>query len=103
MAMHLVSSFATLVQKRQLEQSPHIRALACQGYEERHVTRVVLDALAIRVEVYRPRIPTDHERVGGDVLANSHPLGERVASDLEFVGPIDGLGDGARGGDRRWW
>lgn len=99
--MHLVPLPLALIQKRQFEQSPDVGAVAGQSDEQRHVIGVVLDALAVRVEIYRPRVAADHKRFGPDVLSDPHALGERVPTDLEFVASIDGFGARRRTRGRR--
>lgn len=102
MTLHLVPPLPALIQKRQLEQSPNISPLAGQGYEQRHKGRIILDALAVGVEIDRPLVPANVELVGGDVLPDSHPFRERVAGDSELVGSIGRFGDrGRRGFGRR--
>lgn len=98
MAVHFVPLLPALIQQRQLEERPHVGSLAGQGNEEGHVRRIVLDALPVRVEIDRPLVPADGERVGGLVLADPDPLGQRVPVDLEVMGAIDGVGDRRRGG-----
>lgn len=99
MCMHLVPLVAALIQKRQLEQRPHVRPLARQGDEQRHIRRIVLRALPVRVEVNRPRVVPDSEILGSDVLADAEVFGEGVSGDLEVVGSVDGVGDGGGGGE----
>ena len=97
MGVHLVLALAALVDERELEERAHVGALAGERDEERDVGGAVLGALAVGVEVDGPLEAADGEGLGGDVLADPDPLGERVAGDLEVVRPVDGLGDG-RGG-----
>lgn len=99
--MYFVPLFLALIQKRQFEQSPDVRALARQSYEKRHERSVVLNALAIWVEIYCPCIATDNKGIGRDELANSHALGERVPIDLKLVAAINSLC--ARGRARDQW
>lgn len=101
MAMDLVPSPIALVQESQLEQGPNVSALAGERDEERDVGGVVLGALAVRVEVDRPRVPAYRERVGRHVLTDPHAFRERVPADLELVGPIHRLVPRRRG-RRRW-
>lgn len=101
MAMDLVPSPIALVQESQLEQGPNVSALAGERDEERDVGGVVLEALAVWVEVDRPRVPAYHERVGRHVLTDPHAFRERVPADLELVGPIHRLVPRRRG-RRRW-
>lgn len=96
MAMNLMPSITALINKRQLKQSPDISSFAREGYEERHVGRVILGALPVRVEVDRPRVSTDRERVGGHVFAYPHSFRQRVSSDLELVRAVDGFSSGGR-------
>ena len=108
MAMHLVPLLPTLIQKGQLEKCPNVGAFAGQRDEERHVGRIVLHALPIRVEINRPIVPSDRKHVGGHVLPNPDPLRERVPRNLELVRPPHRLrhrhrrrGAGRRRGVRR--
>lgn len=97
-----MSILAALIQKRQFKQRPHVRALAGQRDEQRHVLRIILDALAVRVKINSPGETAHHECVGSDVSPNPHPFRERVAVDFELVGAIHGLrSGGGGGGDRR--
>lgn len=100
MAMHFVPLFLALIQKRQFEQSPDVRALARQSYEKRHERSVILNALAIWVEIYCPCIATDNKGIGRDELADSHALGERVPIDFKLVAAINGLCARGRARDR---
>lgn len=88
----------TLIHERQLEQSPNVGPLARQGYEQRHIHRIILNALAVGIEIDRPLVAADAERIGGDVLPDPHPLRKRVAGDREVVRSVGRLGDGGRGG-----
>lgn len=97
MGVHLVLALAALVDERELEERAHVGALAGERDEERDVGGAVLGALAVGVEVDGPLEAADGEGLGGDVLADPDPLGERVARDLEVVRPVDGLGDGGGG------
>ena len=97
MAVNLVPPSLALVQQRQFEQGPNISALAGERDEQRDVRGVVLGALAVGVEVDRPLVATDDERVGGDVLPDAYALGQRETPDLELVEAIDGLGPRRRG------
>jgi len=103
MAMHLVPLLATLIQKGQLEKCPNVGAVAGQSDEERHIGGIVLHALPIWVEINRPIVPSNGKLLGGHVLANPDPLGERVPRDLELVRAPHGLRHrhGRRGGGRR--
>lgn len=80
-----------LIQKRELEQRPHVRPFARQRDERRHVRHVVLDVLAVGVEVNRPVVPPDPERVARNVLPRAHPFGQGVALDREIVGAVHRL------------
>lgn len=92
-----------LINERELEERPHIRPLARQGDEDRHIGRTVLRIFPIRIEVNRPLIPTNRKIIARDVLTDPHPLGQRVTLDHELVGPVHGLRhrSGARRGDRK--
>lgn len=74
MAMHLMSILPALIQKRQFKQRPYVRALAGQRDEQRHVLRIILHALAVRVKINSPGVSAHHERVGSDVSPNPHPF-----------------------------
>jgi hypothetical protein len=106
--VHLVLTLAALVDQRELEERAHIGAVAGERDEERDVGGLVVGALPVGVEVYRPLEPADGEGLGGDELPHTGPLGERVAGDLEVVRPVHRLGDrrrrrlgGSRGGGGR--
>lgn len=86
-----------LIDQRQLEQGPHVRPFACKRNENRHVYRVVLGILPVRVEVNRPIEPSNGEHVAGNVLPRPHPLCERIPPDREPVRPIRGLDQRSRG------
>lgn len=101
MAMDLVPLLATLIQQGQLEKRPNIGTFTRKRDEERHIGAIVLGALAIRVEVDRPIVPTNRENVGSYVLPNPNSFGQRVPSDLETVRALHGVGDRRRRGGRR--
>lgn len=101
MAMHLMPPSPTLIHEGQFEERSHIGSLARKRNKQRDVGSIVLDALAIRVKVDRPRIPSHIKRIGGYVLSNPKPLRQRIARDLELVRTIYGLGDRRRCGGRR--
>lgn len=94
MAMNLVLLITTLINERELEQSPHISSFARQGNEQRNVRGVILRTLSVGVEVDSPRVTAYGEGIGGDVFADSDAFGERVAADFEFVEAVDGFRDG---------
>lgn len=100
MAMNLMLLIATLINKRELEQSPHIGSFARQGNEQRNVRGVILRTLPVWVEVDSPRVTADGEGIGGDVFADPDAFGERVAADLEFVEAVDGFREGGRHSER---
>lgn len=90
--MDLVPPSVALVQERQLEQSPNVGAVAGERDEERDVGGVVLRALTVGIEVNRPLVAADHERIGSYVFSDPHALGEREPADPKLVGPIHRLG-----------
>lgn len=75
MAMHLVPLIPTLIQKRQFEECSHIGSFARERDKQRDVGGIVLDALAVWIEIDGPRIPTHIENIGRHVLANPNPFG----------------------------
>lgn len=101
MAMHLMPPPPALIHEGQFEESSHIGSLARKRNKQRNVGCIVLDALAIRVKVDRPRIPSHIERIGGYVLSDPKPLRQRITRDLELVRTIYGLGERRRCGGRR--
>ena len=90
-AVHLVLLLPALVHQRELEQRAHVRALAGERDEHRHVGGVVLWIFAVGVEVDGPLVASDGEVVARDVLPDAHALGQRVALDHELVRPVHRL------------
>lgn len=89
--MHLVVPVPALVQHRQLEQRPHVRAIARQRDENRHVHGVVLGVLTVRVKVNCPVVPAHGERVAHYVLPDAHPFRQRVPLYDEPMRPVNRL------------
>lgn len=75
MAVDLVLASSTLIEERQLEQSPNVRSIAGKGDENGDIGGMILGVLAIGVEVDRPLVAADGEIVAGDVFANADALG----------------------------
>lgn len=91
MAVDLVLASSTLIEERQLEQSPNIGSLTGKGYENGNIGGMILGVLAIGVEVDRPLVAADGEIVAGDVFADADALGQGITLDHEVVGAIDGV------------
>lgn len=84
-----------LILQRDLEQSPDVHPLTLEDDEEGDVGGVVLDVLAVWVEVDRPEVAAGLEGVAGDVSPYPDPLREGEALDDKLVGAVDGSGDRA--------
>jgi len=96
MAMNLIVPLLTLIDQRQLEQSPNVSSVACESYEHRYVHGIVLGVLPIRIEVNCPIVTTDAKCVAHDVLPSTHPLCERVPLYRELVRAIHSFADRTR-------
>jgi len=90
-AVNLVLTIPALVEQRELEQSADVGALGGEGDEDGDVGGVVLGVLAVRVEVYRPLVPSHRERLAGDVFPHSDPLRQGVSLYHELVRPVHRL------------
>jgi hypothetical protein len=97
----LVLALAALVEERELEERADVGALGGESNEDGDVGGVVLGVLPVGVEIDRPLVPADGEGLAGDVLADAHSLGQRVALDDETVGAIHRLSHRARSRRRR--
>lgn len=91
MAVHLVPLVPALIQERQFEERSHVGPVTRERDEQRHVGRIVFDALAIRVEVDRPIVTPNGESIGRNVFPDSNSLRQGVACDLELVRTIYGI------------
>lgn len=91
-----MAAAAGLVEEGEVEEGSDVDAVGGEGDEDGDVAGVVLDVLAVGVEVDGPVVSSDGEDVAGEVAAGAHALGEGEAPDGELVGPLHGLGDVAR-------
>lgn len=74
MAMNLVMPLPALVNERELEKRPDFGAFASQCDEDRHVRRVILRVLTVRVEEDPPLVASDGKVIARDVLPHAHPF-----------------------------
>ncbi len=95
MAVDFVVPVPTLVHHGQLEQSPHVGAVASERDENRDVHRIVLGVFTVGVKVNRPVVTAHRESVAHYVLTHTHPFGQRVALHGETVHSVHGLADKA--------
>lgn len=91
MAMNLVMPLPALVNERELEKRPDLGAFASQRDEDRHVSRVILGVLAVRVEEDPPLVASDGEVIARDVLPHAHPFRQSVPLYHELVRAVHRL------------
>lgn len=74
MAMNLVLAVAALVEKREFEERANVGAFGSERDEDGDISGVIFGVLAVGIEVYRPLVPSNRERLARDVFADSDSL-----------------------------
>lgn len=96
MAVNFMLSLAALVEKRELEKSTNVGAVAGEGDEDGDIRGIVFRVLAVGIEVDCPLITADREGLARYVLADAHPLRQRIPLYREPVRAVHRLGHGTR-------